>query len=453
MKKLGVILLLLASTSAFAFGGGGGGGHTRRFYERHTGVDAIGVHIHENGKDPHGVICTPCEDPLGDQCVPRTCGTNEHCDTEQDACICDEGYIPDPQNACVLNQCTDFHPTECIIDCDPVTGNKTYASLCHNEEYYCDADHNCVNPCDETEYDHECQTCTPQGESANVQDITGTCGTGGAYICQTGTCTDPCTIGEHPTDACTPSWHAENGECKPDYEPVGTSCGTNMTCGEHGNCNCDSKYLLNTDNTCTICSNGNIYLSYLSDPCSKVIDTFTGCKSNKDCLDLGNDYYCKLTGSSCGYPIKGVCTEIGTPTTTNIDGLGSIVRSSNTLQWWSAQNWCKAQGMNLIDVSEFECYRSGTTTKIIEDSTIGYCCASEMACSDWSSEWTGGNIPDEKAIKYSSIFIALRKKFGTGTFWTDSRVGYDNCRAFYGTLSEAALYNGSRDSWNRAICK
>lgn len=101
MKKLSIVLLLLASTSAFAFGGGGGGGRTRRFYERHGGVDAIGVHIHENGKNPPVIMCNPCEDPVDDQCVPRTCGDNMHCDTEQDACICDEGFVQNASNTCV----------------------------------------------------------------------------------------------------------------------------------------------------------------------------------------------------------------------------------------------------------------------------------------------------------------------------------------------------------------
>jgi len=434
------LFIALFTTSALAFGGGGGGSgrkgvdRTRKEY----GIHAVGGHI-----DPDHPIDPPiwnCDDP------------NAH-PSDEGVCVCNDGYVEDADNTCVVNQCTDFTPTDCITACDPPTGNKTYATLCHNDEYYCNDSHQCVNPCDGESYDSECATCTPQGQSADIQPKSGTCGTGGNWICQAGECTDPCTIGEHLTDDCTLSWHADNGICTPDYADAGTTCGKDKICDGNGVCNCNSKYLLNTDNTCTICANGNVYLSYLSDPCSRVIDGFTGCKSNKECLDsLGEGYYCRLTGSSCNYPTTGTCTEIGSPTTANITGLGSVVRSASSLQWWSAQNWCKAQGKNLIDVAEFECYRNGTT-KIVKDSSTGFCCAQEQTCSNWSSYWSGSTIPDDKAVKYSSIFVALRKKFGTGTFWTDSRVGYDNCRAFYGTLSEAAMYSGSRDSWNRAICK
>ena len=198
MKKLGIVLLLLATTSAFAFGGGGGGSG-RVSTARKFGMNALGIHI---GGDKQPDIKFKCDDP------------NAHPD-DHGICVCNEGYVPDADNVCVPNQCTDFVPTECITDCDPVTGNKTYATLCHNDEYYCNSNHECVNPCDEVEYDHECQTCTPQGQSTDIQDKEGTCGTGGAYICQSGTCVDPCTIGEHPTDACTPSWHAEMANVSP----------------------------------------------------------------------------------------------------------------------------------------------------------------------------------------------------------------------------------------------
>ena len=299
MKKillLGTILMIVGTAYAF---GGGGGGRTGRAYDR--GLNAIGIH---RGGDGQADIKFKCDDP------------NAHPD-DQGVCVCNDGYVEDAQGICVQNQCEGFTPTECITACDPATGEKTYATLCHNDEYYCNNNHECVNPCEEAQYNTECQTCTPTGGNADIQDKTGTCGTGGAYICQAGACIDPCTIGDHPTDACTPSWHAENGECIPDYAPTGTSCGTNMTCNADHECTCLTGYFWNGSACFAPCTKPN-YFHRLSGTClacdsntrvETTADECTTCGDQRKVITDGDKTYCATTNCGSGnfQDAKGTC--------------------------------------------------------------------------------------------------------------------------------------------------
>ena len=65
-------------------------------------------------------------------------------------------------------------------------------------------------------------------------------------------------------------------------ECVARTCGTNMLCDStQDQCVCDEGLQFNTDNTCTVCKNGNVYLSYMDDPSGMVIDGFAGCKATR----------------------------------------------------------------------------------------------------------------------------------------------------------------------------
>ena len=74
LKVFLMSVLLLTSLSVFAFGGGGSS-RTRAIYERHSGVNAIGVHF--NGKGQADII--PCD------LKPNDCASGEVMETE---CAC-----------------------------------------------------------------------------------------------------------------------------------------------------------------------------------------------------------------------------------------------------------------------------------------------------------------------------------------------------------------------------
>ena len=93
-----------------------------------------------------------------------------------------------------------------------------------------------------------------------------------------------------------------------------------------------------------ICTNGNVYLSYMDDPCATETPMTGDCIKNSDCA--GNEF-CDLTGSSTEKPDSGVCTTLyeGTPIDDFLIG--------PKMTWWSAENWCEAHDMNLVNISAF----------------------------------------------------------------------------------------------------
>ena len=90
------------------------------------------------------------------------------------------------------------------------------------------------------------------------------------------------------------------------------------------------------DGSCSVCDNGKVYLSYREDPCENEV---SGCTSNDDC---GDNECCNLhreDDGSCDPPEEGACEEIDTVDPVVIAGLGTVVMTSESLQWWAAQNW------------------------------------------------------------------------------------------------------------------
>jgi len=161
--------------------------------------------------------------------------------------------------------------------------------------------------------------------------------------------------------------------CKDDEELIGDEC--LKKCGE--------GLERNTDNTCTICTNGNVYLSYNTHPCGTstpineataepwwlcinadgkcvsyeydsnwnticAASDATPCKSNKDCASTE---YCALMNDhfECNPPNVGTCIPLteGISYTYNNK---TFLRSNNYMTWWAAENWCKAKGMMLVSL-------------------------------------------------------------------------------------------------------
>ena len=239
----------------------------------------------------------------------------------------------------------------------------------------------------------------------------------------------------------------------------------------------------NTDNSCTICKNKNVYLSYMDDPCGTETpmnqqecevgsdcwwgqggdtccvngkcragvynandDLFVcpeidkiACKSNADCK-VGE--FCNITSTECNdMPSLGTCTTLGeyVEPEEEIIGLGKVRGSTITLSWWGAENWCKAQGLRLISIEEFKCYDTGTNTLISELSTLNgsVCCAGNGTSCDAVDDW----YLDDNKENYSVILYELYKTFGAQAFWTASRSTPVNYAKFGVGLDTASVYD------------
>ena len=193
-------------------------------------------------------------------------GANNH--------ICQSGHCTDP---CTANR---YHTD------DPYTVCKLWRA----NNGYCRS------------YDNNSNTTTcPDGNGANN------------YICQSGTCKDPCTLGEHANFAptiCFYAHHAENGQCAPDYAAPGTQNCDSVSfhvCNGQGVCTCPdgqfSSHFGGSNGSCYSCTySASITITEEDDcgvcgdlreavPCGDGSGT---CCSLKNC---GNNYF--RAGTSC----------------------------------------------------------------------------------------------------------------------------------------------------------
>jgi len=182
----------------------------------------------------------------------------------------------------------------------------------------------------------------------------------------------------------------------------------------------------------------------------------TNCKSNTDCSHLNDEehtYFCNLKNEKpiCYYPTSGTCQAITSNNYTDatVDGLGDVRKSNSTMTWWAADNWCKAQGMNLIDVTKFECYKSGTNTLINTDTGYGFCCTSGQTCDRDGNWYTKAN--------FGNILKRLKSAFGSDIYlWTATDYSSTNsCDVFalYIDTADVGPGNYFNDNSFYALCE
>ena len=511
MNKRTILFLLvstLIATSAWAFGGGGGGGRVSTRYKK--GVDAIGIHV-----DPDNPIIPPdwrdCNDKT-EELIERTCCLKELvyangtkcCDKagyaiKDDECqrICPTGLVP-VEDECV-NLCEGYEPTDCKPNCDPTTGEGKAG----NEGGYCeDKTGRCASGTCEPIVCNPCEdliegVCTPKtcGDNMHCDTTQNTCVCDEEYEDDgQGGCKESCPEERQCGETCCGEGNicVDGDKCcnKEGYEsgwsddeiccPASTSTGSDSYSYEC--CSLEqTTYIIDEYNMTQCCAKDNFYKGVGYKGWSVCCDHApedgykdfkvcwtqeTTCKSNVDCLYLNDEehtYFCNLqnnTDQSCYYPTSGTCQSItsGDYTDATVDGLGDVRKSNGKMTWWAADNWCKAQGMNLIDVTKFGCYQSGTTTLINTDREWGYCCASGQTCNSWSGYWNGNTIITIKETivntRYSPVIVNLRKAFGGGLFWTASDYqSTSSCGAFYVGLGHGDTAYSSRSYTNLALCQ
>ena len=252
LKHFSITLaFLLCAGSAFAFGGGGGRsapGLISTTYK--AGVDAIGIHF-------GGDTDIPCP---------------EHSTKIQGLCICDEYYTPDGVGGCVADQCLDYEPTDCMPDCNPITGE----ALAGNEGGYCNNKTGrcslgvCLNI-----------VCNPCEDLVDGLCVARTCGEG--EVCNTA------------QDACV---------CDNDHDDIDGICylkcdAEKETRDSNHNCICDnSKSFYGEAGNCFL----NKCLNYELTDCMLECDPLTG---NGIATNEGD--YCENQTGRC---VQGTCEPI-----------------------------------------------------------------------------------------------------------------------------------------------
>jgi len=177
---------------------------------------------------------------------------------------------------------------------------------------------------------------------------------------------------------------------------------------------------------CNICENENVYLSYMDDPCGTATEV-TGCVSNADCE--ANEY-CALSNGSheCAKPDVGNCL----PLTDGINYLyhgTEFLGNSAHLEWWAADNWCKAHGKQLVTFNDLEIDKTQLGDYFNEHN---YC-----LMSDYSPEAACQNI-DTASASLKETFSSLE------SYWV--RDNLDVCKSFRMVINNTfAIYTGRRE--------
>ena len=209
--------------------------------------------------------------------------------------------------------------------------------------------------------------------------------------------------GEEP-DPC------ENVTC-----PAGTSCSNGICLCPTGQEVCGQK----------CCLEGQMCLSDVVGCVG--VDVTGECATNADCTEPNT--YCGISAYNCyGVGARGRCTALGSKSEATIEGLGTVYKSNDYMTWWSARNWCEAQGKRLISVSDLQCDHF--------EGTYGYCCKDSGSCSS--------NITTQ-----SAIMQGLRNTWSSGSVWTNTSP--NPCSAFYVNLKHGLVPNTNRHADTSAI--
>ncbi|MBE6446616.1 MAG: hypothetical protein E7021_04360 [Alphaproteobacteria bacterium] len=137
-------------------------------------------------------------------------------------------------------------------------------------------------------------------------------------------------------------------------------------------------------------------------PSGKERDEDTGkCEDDKctDYTNCENNQYCEF---DCGNskPDSGTCKDISKQTETT----GKYIASSGGLSWWSAVDFCEANGMHLITASDLGC----------PDDQEGICCIEGFPSHYWENNQF--NCPSENQI----ISYTYSTFNPSNNFWTKS---------------------------------
>jgi len=171
-----------------------------------------------------------------------------------------------------------------------------------------------------------------------------------------------------------------------------------------------------------ICNNTNDVVLYFGDTsaqCNKPDEgeDYTKCLSNADCC--GGSFCWYPNNSDCSAAGLGQCRKVSSfiPTTaeTTITAAGKTwTHSPRAMNWWSAQNWCQAQGKKTVSRVDLGC---------------------------------GDNLPGTYCTQSGTVLEAIQEKWGDwGAHWLED---YGNsCNAYVAHLFNSLIHSAQRYTFN-----
>ena len=141
------------------------------------------------------------------------------------------------------------------------------------------------------------------------------------------------------------------------------------------------------------------------------------CTKNADCDD---DYFCWFANNTnCYSSSVGECKKVSdympsSSTVATTTAAGKTWIRSTGMNWWSAQNWCKAQGKKPVSRADIGCgdnldgtycMQSGTVLKAIQDTTWrGY-------GSHWLEDF--GNSCSAYNVTFDSSYVSYNGRYAS----------------------------------------
>ena len=233
------------------------------------------------------------------------------------------------------------------------------------------------------------------------------------------------------------------------------TCPGDMTCTD-GECTCPTgRFACDTANG-TCCTTNQMCSTGGDTTGTCIAKGSSECMTNADCETLkGNtDYYCAISagytfGGSCFNNFSGTCQLKGTGTESGELKIGDDVifekgqfLVGGTMTWWSAKNWCAAQGRRLVKLSDLKIGKPAAdlcdfpdSGNLKDDCPDGSC----ICESSWDASY------------YSEITSHLQGIIGSKSYWTDEDRNF--CSAFVVGLKYGYVYNNFRANSDSALCE
>ncbi len=242
----------------------------------------------------------------------------------------------------------------------------------------------------------------------------------------------------------------------------GTDCSSTLCASGKTYCGDNSGTPICCDNATEVCPTGGTS----SGTCFKAA---TGCTTNANCTNPDKPW-CNLGANDCEIPSAGTCTELdaGTPSTEVKDGDGKTVFKAGQfligpkMNWFAAQNWCRAHGKELVHLSTFK-----ISTSVNDERWCDLPCGSSESC-DYQNNYDGtsdtasavckplgsSSIMDINDAYYGKLLGYMRAAIGSDYYWTAD--DYSSCNAFRvyldsGNVSDGTL--GTRTDNDYALCE